>query len=995
LSPVSLVVLPMAILVAGVLLQCLLASALTARAKGWLAFASGLGSFAAILAIWPKILAGKVIDVTLAHWDGPAQLAFHVDGLSFLFAVMGAGIGTAVLFYAVAYMEEEKGTTRFYCLVRLFITGLLNLVYTSDLFLLYMSWELVGLCSFLLVGFWYTNPDSAYGARKVFTITHLAGYGLLAAVILLYVRTGSTRWTDPHVQGGFTTAIFALMLISALAKSVQFPLHTWIPFAMYAPTPVSALLHAAVYVKCGVYLMARMHSFGPWPESWSLALAWVGAVTLLVGALFGLAQQDLKRLLAYSTVSQIGYMMLGLGLGTPLAIAAGLLHCLNHGLFKASLFLCAGSVQHACGTRDMDRLGGLGRRMPRTMVLWLIGAGSITGVPLLNGFVSKWLLFNAALQVHQPILALVPWIASIFTIFYFLKATSGVFLGDEGPAVEHAHEAPWTMSAGIGVLAGGCILLGMAPQLAIRYLINPALPALGSMPLGGISGLGFAAGQGEWYATGGLVLSALALGFGLLIYLLPSRGGRLAAVSGPSTVFTGGEPLSAKGQLHASDFSQIVTSSLTPVYRILDVDRMWLGLWHATGRLASALARPLSSLERYPGIYLAGAGSLAGFFALFLLPRSSAVQQVADPPLTPLAIALFLSLAGLLLACWASQSLRRWTLPLAIAGITACAGVLASGTTERSILLEAGSAIALLMVWKTGKPRARQAYLAAVVISAVGMVGGAIAAEHGHVQLARALLLPGIVTKLGLFPLWFWLPLLAESAPAVVAGLVIAIIDVAAFGEVVTLRTVAPELFSPALPWLAVGAISAAGGALFALAQRNLKRLLAFSTVTDMGLMIVALVIGGAWGMEGAILGAAAHAIAKALLFASVSGPEADGAAMVNPRGLASQYPLPCVGFVVGALAVLGVPFTVGYPGHWRIFSTVAANVPLFVILAGSAMLNVATYGRAIALFWWGSEIPAPCERRYSRVALGASIVLLVLAALIAGIWPRVLGGLA
>jgi NADH:ubiquinone oxidoreductase subunit 5 (subunit L)/multisubunit Na+/H+ antiporter MnhA subunit len=995
LSPVSLVVLPMAILVAGVLFQCMLAGVLTARAKGWLAFASGLGSFAAIVGIWPKILAGQVIDFTLARWDGPAQLAFHVDGLSFLFAVMGAGIGTAVLFYAVAYMEEEKSTTRFYCLVLIFITGLINLVYTADLFLLYMSWELVGLCSFLLVGFWYTNPDSAYGARKVFTITHLAGYGLLAAVVLLYVRTGSTLWTDPRVQGAFTTAIFVLMLISALAKSVQFPLHTWIPFAMYAPTPVSALLHAAVYVKCGVYLMARMHSFGPWPESWSLALAWIGSITLLVGALFGLAQQDLKRLLAYSTVSQIGYMMLGLGLGTPLAIAAGLLHCLNHGLFKASLFLCAGAVQHSCCTRDMDLLGGLGRRMPRTMVLWLIGAGSITGVPLLNGFVSKWLLFNAALQVHQPLLALVPWIASIFTIFYFLKATSGVFLGDEGPAVEHAHEVPWTMSAGIGVLAGGCILLGIAPQLAIKYIINPALPALGSMPLGGISWLGFAAGQGQWYATGGLVLSVLALGFGLLVYLLPSHGRKLAAASGPSTVFTGGEPLSAQGHLHASDFSQVVTSSLTPVYRKLDVDRIWLGLWHATGRLASALARPLNSLERHPGAYLAGAGSLAGFFALVLLPRTSAVQPVADPPLTPLAVALFLSLVGLLLACWASQTLRRWTLPLAIGGILACAGVLSSGTSERSILLETASAIALLMVWRTGKSPAWQAYLAAVVISGVGMVGGAIAAEHGHEELARALLLPGIVTKLGLFPLWFWLPLLAESAPAVVAGLVIAIIDVAAFAEVVTLRTVAPELFSPALPWLAVGVISAAGGALFALAQRNLKRLLAFSTVTDMGLMIVALVIGGAWGIEGAILGAAAHAIAKALLFASVSGPEAEGAAMVNPRGLASQHPLPCVGFVVGALVVLGVPFTVGYPGHWRIFSTVAANVPLFVILAGSAMLNVATYGRAIALFWWGSEIPAPCERRYSRVALGASIVLLTLAALIAGIWPRVLGGLA
>src|SRR5271157_3346347 len=520
----------MAILVAGVLLQCLLAGVLTARAKGWLAFASGLGAFTAIVRIWPKILAGKVIDITLAHWDGPAQFAFHVDGLSFLFAVMGAGIGTAVLFYAVAYMEEEKGTTRFYCLVLIFITGLINLVYTADLFLLYMSWELVGLCSFLLVGFWYTNPDSAYGARKVFTITHLAGYGLLAAVILLYVRTGSTRWTDPRVQGAFTSAIFVLMLISALAKSVQFPLHTWIPFAMYAPTPVSALLHAAVYVKCGVYLMARMHSFGAWPASWSLALAWVGSITLLVGALFGLAQQDLKRLLAYSTVSQIGYMMLGLGLGTPLAIAAGLLHCLNHGLFKASLFLCAGAVQHATGTRDMDRLGGLGRRMPKTMVLWLIGAGSISGLPLFSGFVSKWLIYNAALEAGQFIPALIAWIVSILTVFYFLKATTGVFLGNETTELTNdVHEVPWPMVFGMAILAGGNILLGIAPQLAVGYLINPLLSAVGSRPVIGVSWLGLTAGSGDWFTTPGLILAILAVGVGVLVYwiAIPARSREL------------------------------------------------------------------------------------------------------------------------------------------------------------------------------------------------------------------------------------------------------------------------------------------------------------------------------------------------------------------------------------------------------------------------------------------------------------------------------------
>lgn len=303
--------------------------------------------------------------------------------------------------------------------------------------------------------------------------------------------------------------------------------------------------------------------------------------------------------------------------------------------------------------------------------------------------------------------------------------------------------------------------------------------------------------------------------------------------------------------------------------------------------------------------------------------------------------------------------------------------------------------MALLILWRTGKRPARHAYLAALIISAVGMIGGTIAAEHGNVQLARALLLPGVATKLGLFPLWFWLPLVSEWAPAVVAGLVIAIIDVSAFAEVITLRSVAPDVFSPALPWILLGVISAAGGALFALAQRNLKRLLAFSTITDMGLLTVALILAGTWGIQGAILGAAAHAIAKALLFASVSGPEAEDAPMVNPRGLASRHPLSSFGFVIGALAVLGVPPTLGYAGHWRIFSTIAGNTPLFVILAGSAMLSVAIYARAVALYWWGAEMPAPPERRYSRVALGASIVLLVLAAIVAGLWPGVLGGLA
>jgi len=204
---------------------------------------------------------------------------------------------------------------------------------------------------------------------------------------------------------------------------------------------------------------------------------------MLVGVLYAMIQHDLKRLLAFHTVSQIGYMMLGLGLSTSLGIAAGLLHCLNHGLFKGGLFLCAGSVDKVTGTRDMDRLGGLGKRMPMTMILWLIGAASISGVPLFSGFVSKWLIYNAALEAGQVIPAIVAWFVSLLTVFSFLKATSTVFLSDEGPDSAKGREVPWTMLAGGAVLATGSILFGLAPQVAVNYLINPLLLSLGLAPV--------------------------------------------------------------------------------------------------------------------------------------------------------------------------------------------------------------------------------------------------------------------------------------------------------------------------------------------------------------------------------------------------------------------------------------------------------------------------------------------------------------------------------
>ena len=402
-NAVALILIAPCSLLLGAALQLLVARLFSARTKGILAFLACLPAVLAVALTAPWVRAGQAIDLNLFHWDGPLALAFHVDALSILFALMGTGLGAFVLLYSISYMEHDNSATRFYASMLVFITGFVGLVFSANLFFFYLCWELVGLCSFSLVGFWYTNREAVAGARKVLLMTHIAGYGLLAAILTIYFRTGSALWTNPAVAQAFTGGVFVLMLVALVAKSVQVPLHTWIPEAMAAPTPVSALLHAACYVKAGVYLACRMHSFGAWPQSGGFAwggasLVWIGTITMAVGVMYAMVQTDLKRMLAFSTVSQIGYMMMGIGIGTPLAIAAGLLHCLNHGFFKGGLFLTAGSVQHAAGTRDMNQLGGLATKMPRTTISWLIGVGSMMGIPLMSGFASKWMLYAAALQ---------------------------------------------------------------------------------------------------------------------------------------------------------------------------------------------------------------------------------------------------------------------------------------------------------------------------------------------------------------------------------------------------------------------------------------------------------------------------------------------------------------------------------------------------------------------------------------------------------------------
>ncbi|MGC2203898.1 MAG: NADH-quinone oxidoreductase subunit L, partial [Stellaceae bacterium] len=515
------------------------------------------------------------------------------------FMLIGTGMGSAILLYSVGYMaEEEEGTTRFYVLMLVFIGGLVIRVCSANLLMAYFAWELIGLCSYFLVGFWYKRQVAVDGARKVLIITHLAGYGLLAAIMLLYVRTGTFLWTDPAVGAAFSGAIILLMIVAAMAKSVMYPLHTWIPEAMNAPTPVSALLHSACYVKAGVFLIARMYSIGPWHGVFGNLLLLVGCLTMLVGSIFAVAQTDLKRLLAFSTVSQLGYIVTGLALGTNLGIAAGLFYAASHALFKGTLFMCAGAVQEATGTRDMRKLGGLSARMPVTSRVWLVAAAAIVGVPLTNGFVAKWLLFDAALEANQAVVVVVAWAVSIITTFYFFKATLSVFYGMPAPdlRVEAIHEVAPTMQVGLGITGALCVVFGFAPQLVMQPVIEPAVRSLGFDWQVQMTWLGVLTGSGTIGVTAGaaaVILVAVLFGAGALRLVRAPAGH-------PVSVFTGGDPLPEGDTLGAADFAEMAEAAFEPVYS-LDPDPLYLLIWREIKEIAGAVRQfATSGLERQP-----------------------------------------------------------------------------------------------------------------------------------------------------------------------------------------------------------------------------------------------------------------------------------------------------------------------------------------------------------------------------------------------------------
>jgi len=996
-------------LAAGIVLELLAAKLLSARAKGVLALLATLPAMAAVLAAFVVVhTSGAPLVWNAIGWDGPLALVFHVDALSLMFAAMGTVLGAAVLLYSIGYMAEDPAATRFYAFMLTFILGMVGLVYSSNLFAVYLCWEMMGLCSFSLVGFWYDKPQSVAGARKVLLMTHLAGYGLLAAILLIFSRTGSALWTDPAVANAFTAGVFTLMLVALLAKSVQFPLHTWIPEAMNAPTPVSALLHAACYVKAGVYLCARMHGFAQWPVSWGLVVMWLGTVTMVVGVVYAMIQHDLKRMLAFHTVSQIGYIITGLGLGTPLGIAAGLLHCLNHSFFKGGLFLAAGSVQHATGTRDMNHLGGLARRMPHTAIVWLVSVGAMMGVPFMSGFASKWLLYTAALQAGQVVPALMAWIVSVGTVFSCVKATSSVFLGPVTEQSAHAHEAPPTMVWALRFFAFGSIVLGIAPQLAVNYILNPILPSFG-MATVQVSWFGLTPAAGMGWTSGGLILAVVSALVGTLLYMFAGMsrarvvaagagGGSMLLGGGGVGVFTGGEPMVGSGRLPASDFSAILKKAWQPIYKPTEVDRVYLTTWRAAEAISTALNSLLAWAEQYAAVLVvAFAAAIVAFvnFSGVAVPAEHAEAAATMPVL--LGAALGLAFIAIVVAIIALKPFQK-LLPLAaMAGMFAVAATFTSAPAQRTGLLEMASVMALLLVWRSGSKAASRTFFAVVAVSAVGICGGQLALANGAGNWAIGLILAGFAAKLAIAPLLIWLPAVAEAVPALTMGLIIAVVDMAAFGEFYMTAVAQPALLEPRGLWLGLALFTSLVASLAMLAQRDMKRLLAFSTIEDMGFLLLGILSASEVGLQGAVIGAVAHAVAKALLFICIAAPEAEGNLRIGRRGLAQRYPVSAAGFLVGMLAMLGIPPMIGFAGRWRLYLS-AANTNHW-LLGGfvlASMMSLIAYVMTLTRIWWGPEsgVEKTAEKA-EPAALRLAIVLLMAALIVSGLWPSALLAIA
>ena len=456
------------------------------------------------------ITAGLALSLVPAVWSGNGEAlttnvvswipgitninaGVYIDPLSVLFACLIGFFALVIAVYSIGYMKGEEGLSRYYYLILLFIGSMIGLVLADNMLQMFIFWEMVGLCSYALIAFWYKKPESIRAGVKVFIMTRIGDIALLAAIGLLFLmfNTLSFRGIIAGIQAGgfnmeYMIAVAFLVLGGAIAKSAQLPLFTWLYSAMEAPTSVSALLHAATMVKAGVYLLARfiliisvapaiIEALMPY---WFPAVAWIGVLTALVGGSLALTTTDIKGVLAYSTVSQIGFMMAGLGAAATEGglIGAGwfgsLFHMVSHAFFEGLGFLLAGGIIHAIGTRDMRLMGGLRRLMPTTFILMGIMIITTSGLPPFASFFSKGLIISSVTEFSGLLQSIILYATAALTFAYCVRMFSLVFMGQKSEHIEkqHVHEAPKIMLIPGAVLAGLCIVWGLAEPLVASFM---------------------------------------------------------------------------------------------------------------------------------------------------------------------------------------------------------------------------------------------------------------------------------------------------------------------------------------------------------------------------------------------------------------------------------------------------------------------------------------------------------------------------------------------
>jgi NADH-quinone oxidoreductase subunit L len=503
------------------------------RSAGWLGAVLVAGSLVVSLVILAELLGSPAHDrlasVELFEWITAGRFAvdvqLRVDPLSVVMMLTVTGVGALIHLYSIDYMAGDPRYARFFGYMNLFVFFMLILVLADNFLLLYLGWEGVGLCSYLLIGFWFERKVVADAAKKAFITTRIGDSAFLIGIIFIWVHFGSVDFdvvfgSASELAGGTATIMALLLFAGAVGKSAQLPLHVWLPDAMEGPTPVSALIHAATMVTAGVYLVVRTH---PIFEASPVALtvvAVVGIATAIYAGLSAIGQDDIKRTLAYSTISQLGFMFFGAGVG---AYSAAIFLLVTHAFFKALLFLAAGSVMHAMDDRtDMTAMGGLRRFLPVTAATWLVGAAAMAGVPPLSGFFAKDQVVAAASEAGRVGLWVAALVGAVLTAIYITRATFLVFFGR--PRFEgHPHEAPRWMRAAlaalaVGAFAGGVLGLSATTGILPRFLgpvlgllhaeetVGPSGPILTLISVG-VAGVGIAlawlvylSGQIDWIA---------------------------------------------------------------------------------------------------------------------------------------------------------------------------------------------------------------------------------------------------------------------------------------------------------------------------------------------------------------------------------------------------------------------------------------------------------------------------------------------------------------